>query len=155
MTLETMQVRGVKQHYGPRDINERYGGILPGNGSFRELSFVFDYDDLPSPGESELEAQIPAYAVVLSATLEVIEGFEDGTSYDVGIYKPDGTAVDTDGLIESVAQAAIADKGDYVEGSGDTVGSSVGDEAVEVGVDATGDFTSGKARLVVRYVPAR
>lgn len=153
MALEKMAVRDVVNHYGPRTIDQSKGGVLPGSGSSRELVYTFDYDNLPVAGDSELEMQIPAYAKIIKATLEVLEPFAGGTSYNVGLVEGDGTPIDADGLIAGLLLADIDARGDYAVGAGALVGASIGAAAGEVEVAATGTFTAGKARLVVEYAP--
>lgn len=155
MALEKMEVRDVLNHYGPRTIDQSKGGIMPGDGYTRHLTYTFTYDNLPSEGETNLEMQIPAYAKIVGAYLEILEGFAgDGSdTIDIGLNESDGTEIDEDGLFAAVAEGDIDSRGDYVEGDGDLVGASIGSEAGEVVVTGPSSLTAGKARLVVEFVP--
>jgi hypothetical protein len=106
-------------------------------------------------GYSPNDAFIPANATVTSAQIFVKEAALGGTSFDIGVFQNDGTAVDADGLDVGVLLAAVDTVGKRVDCDGVlTVAatSAIGANDAVIGVTATGAFTAGVIRVVVEYV---
>src|SRR5574343_1075622 len=163
--------RGVQVHYGARATNGKYGAKFSSDTNEKTVEWVFSYDDLPGPGTSSMQAVIPAYAKLLSCYIEVLEPFTGGTSYDIGLQQDGGTEIENDGLFDELPIASINARGKIVKGggallpastvdtsdtgaAGDVVSTamvSIGANAGELKVAATGSFTGGKARLILKY----
>lgn len=134
-------------------------------GALRHMVVDINWDDLPtfttdSNNDGSLnkfsgqDNFIPANSFITNAYLVVETAFADGTSYDIGLYDEDGSAIDADGIDAGVALAALgADEavvcdGALVRGTA-TIGSSNG----YLVVAETGTFTAGKAKLFIEYLP--
>lgn len=162
--------RRAATHYGTRDIEN----VLPSEYMNHEgqttQHLVFNFDDLPTNGLDEAILRIPANARIKSATLRVITAFAGGTSYNIGLNQPDGTVVDADGIDAGILLAAIDAVGETVICDGALVENftidatsvsttepplytapTIGANAAQVVVVATGTFTAGKAVLDVVY----
>lgn len=156
MPFESLAVRGVTQHFGPRRTDGSYGGQVVTEGSIKEEVIRIRYNELPTGGSAKSPI-IPANASILSAVFKVKVAFAGGTSFTVGTYNSStGVAVSADGLLTAanLALANIDAVGDLVTGSGAQVNASVGTSAVRVGMAATGTFTAGYAEIVIRYMEA-
>lgn len=157
MGFENTAGIGVLNHYGPRDVNQKYGGQTSDE-IVKFASWTFDYNDLPAGGTNKLGMSLPAYAKILSARFEVLTGFTSTsttTDLDVGLEQADGTDIDLDGLLTAaqLTQTVIATRGNFVTGTGALVGASIGANAGELVVTPTvADLTAGKARVIVEYV---
>lgn len=158
MTYEADAVRGTVTHYGPREVEQKRGGVFTSKGVIKEAAWVFDYDDLPSGEVNNLGLSIPAYAKILSARLEILVGFTSTsglTDLTVGLEQADGTAIDADGFVTAVnaTEAVIAARGNLATGTGALVGADIGSAAGELVVAPTvADLTAGRARVIVEYV---
>lgn len=158
MGIEVAGIRNVATHYGPRETTKRYGGEFSHDGTVREIDYVFKYNELPTYGSNNIQIVIPAYAKIISAQFEVLEGFTSTstlTDLDVGLYTSAGVAIDADGLLTQVqlTQTVIATRGNFVTGTGALVGASIGANAGEVVVTPnTNDLTAGKARLIIKFI---
>lgn len=147
--------RRAATHYGTREIEDkRPTRYVAGEGE-EVLEVTFNYDDLPVNEEDHATYRIPANARIKSATLTVVEAFAGGTSYDIGLIQPDGTAIDAAGIDDDVLLAAINAVGETVACDGALVGNTagIGTADAQLIVTATGTFTAGKARLRVVYEP--
>lgn len=157
MGFESNTGLGVLNHYGPRDVNQKFGGETPDD-VIKTAVWTFDYNDLPAGGTNKLGMSIPAYAKILSARFEVLTGFTSSsttTDLDVGLEQADGTDIDLDGLLTAaqLTQTVIATRGNFVTGTGALVGASIGAAAGELVVTPTvADLTAGKARVIVQYI---
>ena len=157
MTFEIDAKRGVANHYGVRTTNQKFGGQVCDE-VIKTAAWTFSYNDLPAGGTSKLHCVIPANAKILDAYLEIITGFTStSTTTDllVGLEQADGTDIDLDGLLTAAnaTQTTIGAVG-IITGSGALVGASIGAAAGEVIVTASDvDLLTGKARLVVQYLP--
>lgn len=157
MGFESNTGLGVLNHYGPRDVNQKFGGETPDD-VIKTAVWTFDYNDLPAGGTNKLGMSIPAYAKILSARFEVLTGFTSTsttTDLDVGLQQADGTAINNAGLITAaqLTQTVIATRGNFVTGNGALVGASIGAAAGELVVTPTvADLTAGKARVIVQYI---
>lgn len=161
MSFENQAIRGVYNHYGPRKIEQKFGGETD-NSVIKTVSWIFDYDNLPDASTNGLDYQIPANATIVSAKLQIITPFTSTsttTDLAVGLQKADGTAIDDDGLITALqaTQTAIAVAGAIVDGASGTpaalVGKSIGTSDGELVVIPTvADLTAGKARMIIEYI---
>ena len=167
MGFEKNLIRGVQSHYGPRKVEGKFGSQRPSMSHIKEVSWTFTYDNLPVHSESnKLIQQLPANIIPLEAYLYVHTAFASGTSYDIDLVEPDGTAIHSgedklwDALAvaeidASVVTAAIKSSTHGGTNSGDALNVKT-DEIAQLQVVATGTFTAGKATISLRYliVPA-
>lgn len=146
--------QGVRKHYGPRDVEDKAPSVTRTAGAVKEHIVEFNYDDLPSASELDnLILSIPANSFILSSHTYVSEAFVGGTSVTVGLQESDGTEIDNDGIDAAVATAALT-AGAWIENDGALVGASVGSAAGQVVVTASGTYTAGSAKVVIRYIEA-
>ena len=165
MSLENTSVRNVLTHYGPRSVNESYGGETAGeSGVDRKVEYIFDYNELRAFSASDtddddvhLDALIPAGARITSATFDVLVAFTSTsttTDLDVGLWQNDNDAVyDADGLL-TAAQLTQTVIGTLVRttGTGDVINKLPLTEACRVQmVPTVDDLLTGRARLIVTY----
>lgn len=154
MGYENSAGLGVRNHYGPREIVEKFGGEVSTSGLTKEAEWVFDYDDLPVYGTGgEMEVTLPAGAFIVSAKIEVLTAFAGaGTeTYNLGLNSDASTAIDADGIDAAVAIGALT-AGAWIDCDGALVGASIGAAAGQLVVVASaGTVTAGKARLIVEY----
>lgn len=156
MTKEVNSTGSV-QHYGARlsTTEPGYPGTTAEKTIEREIVIRFNYDNLPNYSSTDASVlSIPKGSVIVSASLQVETAFAGGTSYAVGLYDSAGNAIDADGLITD-ANAPVANiNAQYkvVVGSGALVGAVSSTSADgQIVVTATGTFTAGRAKLVVKY----
>lgn len=148
-------VGGRETHFGPDGITDKkFGALAAGGGKEKEVVYEFSYDDLPAADDgNEMLIRIPALSQVVSATLFVGTAWAGGTSINLGLAQTDGTAIDADGLDAAVATAALT-AGAIIEGDGALIGASVGSADGVLVVAATGTYTAGTAKLVLKYKQA-
>jgi len=158
MSLENTSSRGVLAHYGPRGVDETHGGETAGeSGIERVVEYLFDYNDLPAYGATNLEHVIPAGARVTSAVWETIVAFTStATTTDVlvGLWQDDnGATYDADGLLTAVnLESAVTATLVRVIGTGAVVNGVPLTEACQVyALPDVDDLLTGKARLTVSY----
>ena len=161
MAFEDSAGLSVRNHYGPRTTNNKFGGHLPGNGAIRQLEYVFSYDDLPAAGTSEMELLIPDNSMIVDVYWQTLDTFAGGTSYDIDVVTTAGAAIGSgedklyDALILSEINA-IGEMSVSSTHSGTNSGNALNvqlTEPAQLQVAATGTFTSGKARIVIDYIP--
>mgnify|MGYP001564730379 CR=1 FL=1 len=158
MGFESMAVRGVNNHFGPRKTNAKFGGDLTGDGLIKKAVWQFMYNDLPDASTSKMEQVIPANAKVISAYLEIITAFTSTsttTDLTVGLQDSAGSAIDDDGLLTAAnaSQTTIAVAGALIVGTGALVGATIGTTAGELAVIASAaDLLTGEARVIVEYM---
>ena len=151
MTIEI--VGGRQTHFGPRESNGKYGTKSAGDSQVCSLEYDFSYDDLPADEDGNLMVQgIPAGSVIVDSTLRVGTAWAGGTSIDIGLAQRDGTVIDADGLDAAILTAALTADA-VIVGDGALVGATIGGNDAVVEVSATGSYTAGTAKLVVRYLP--
>lgn len=160
MGFENTAGINARNHYGPRKVDEKFGGEISSSGGVKEVEWVFSYDDLPGPTTGgEMETLVPKGAVILSARFQTITAFAGGTSYDIGLQQQDGTEIDNDGLWDALALAEINAENEWSDASthagtnsGNLVSTTVGLAAnAYLKAVATGTFTAGKGRIVITY----
>jgi len=151
MGYENSAGLGVRNHYGPKLMNEKFGGITTTGGAVKQAEWVFSYDDLPVNGTGDMEALIPAGSYINKAWIEVVTAMA-GTSgtLTVGLEEPDGTIIDVDGIDVAVAQAALVANA-WIDCNGALVDSGIGVDA-QLLVSTGGTVTAGEFRVVVEYI---
>lgn len=163
MSYEDSAGLGVQNHYGPRSVDNHFGGELPGKGAIRQAEYVFTYDNLPAASTYEMTKLLPDNCMLIDAYIEVIEAFAGGTSYDIDMVTSAGAAIGsgTDKLWDALALADIDEVGNQSVSSthaGTNSGNALNIQVTEpcqLAVAATGTFTAGKARIVVEYKPVK
>ncbi|MGD9276926.1 MAG: hypothetical protein PVJ67_07175 [Candidatus Pacearchaeota archaeon] len=151
---------GLVVGFGARVSEDLRGGKVRTEGNVEEHVVEFSYDDLPDGSTDGSYLQIPANAVPIDAYLEVITGFAGGTSYDIDLVDSAGSAIGSgeDKLWDALALADINTAGERSVSSthgGTNSGNALNVALASAGmlkVAATGTFTAGKARIVIRYV---
>lgn len=161
MGFENQAIRGVLNHFGPRKIDQKFGGDIA-NSVVKRVVWTFDYNNLPDASANGLEYQIPANATILSAKLQIITAFASTsttTDLTVGLQKADGTEIDNDGLITAAqaTQTTIAVAGAIIDGASGTAGALIGKtigaaDGELVVLPNVADLTAGKARMIVEYI---
>lgn len=157
MGFESMAVRGVNNHYGPRATNSKFGGDLTGDGLTKIAVWQFSYNDLPDASTSKMEQVIPANAKIISARMEILTAFTSTsttTDLTVGLQTSAGTEIDNDGLITAAnaTQTTIGSAG-LITGTGALVGATIGTTAGELTVaPSVDDLLTGEARVIVEYI---
>jgi hypothetical protein len=143
--------RRAATHYGPREIEDKIPSVHAKVQDNGEIKVTFSYDDLPAFGLDQAILRIPAGSVIKRAYLRVHTAFVGGTNLVAGLYQPDSTVVDADGLHTAILTAALT-ASSYHVGGGAVVGTPLAVDAQLV-VATTGTYTAGKATLVVEYEP--
>ena len=130
-----------RNHYGPRKVNERFGGEQTLSGGEAVVEAVIDLAEvitgapavsnvLMNPaGATQMEAIIPAYSSILSAEIEVINAIATtggsaatAASLQLGLDRADtGAAIDADGLIDATDGALTVTSNDIAQAKGTRV----------------------------------
>jgi hypothetical protein len=144
--------RRAATHYGRRLDESAAPSEHNVSQNVYKQEFTFKYDDLPTFGEDALKQRIPAGARIVTATLKTITQFTatTATTLNIGLYQPDGTVIDLDGIDAALAFPA---SGAYTDCDGALVGAATGlanDGQVVVAANVD-DLTAGEATLVVEY----
>jgi len=148
MALENTAGINVVNHYGPRDTDASKGGQAKSTGQIKRAEWQFAYDDLPTYGSTNLQFAIPANATIVSSKWITGTAWAGGTSLNVGLYQGDGTVIDADGLDAAITPTTA---GAVIDGNGALVGATIGANAGELTVAATGTYTAGTATVIVEY----
>lgn len=146
MGFET--VNGVRQHYGPRDIEESEVGSTKMYGHEKELALTFAGDTY-----TDVSEVIPIGARIISVTIEVKEAFVlGGTTPTINL----GGVAGTDSIFE-LSEANAEALGTYV-------GVLAGTYAVPLAAALTATVTlggtsptitsAGQAKVIIRYIDA-
>ncbi len=119
-------------------------------------------NDGTNDGFTEGDFNFPAYSSILDAVIVMDEAAAGGTSITVGTYTKTGSAIAATGLVTATegVLANLDTLGARTYGAGALVATavetaSVGAAAAFPAIGATGTFTAGKGRLIVRYIPPR
>ena len=150
--MSTEYLNGVRNYYGPRVVEDVYGGEIKTMGVIRQLEWVFNWDDLPAAapaGDPAAVLKIPAYSYVKSCNAYIIDAIS-GTSSDLtaGI-----TGTLTGFITATEGDTLLVDAdGDFVVGAGALVGASIGSAAEELIVGISGSPTAGKVKIVIEYM---
>jgi len=148
MALENTAGINVVNHYGPRDTDASKGGQAKSTGQIKRAEWQFAYDDLPTYGSTNIEFAIPANATIISSKWITGTAWAGGTSLNVGLYQSNGTVIDADGLDAAITPTTA---GAVIDGNGALVGATIGANAGELTVAATGTYTAGTATVIVEY----
>jgi len=148
MALENTAGINVVNHYGPRDTDASKGGQAKSTGQIKRAEWQFAYDDLPTYGSTNLQFAIPAGATIVSSKWITGTAWAGGTSLNVGLYQSNGTVIDADGLDAAITPTTA---GAVIDGNGALVGATIGANAGELTVAATGTYTAGTATVIVEY----
>ena len=154
MGYESSAGLGVRNHYGPKVIGEaeQFGGQVSTSGYIKQAIWEFDFDNLPVNGLGQMEAIIPAGAVIMSMEIAVVTAML-GTvgTMTIGLEEPDGTLIDIDGLgtAAEIIQASLVDNA-VITGTGALIGTQIDVDAQLLVVEG-GTVTAGRYRVVVEY----
>jgi hypothetical protein len=94
--------------------------------------------------EKGLDSFIPSGAQIVETKTVVLVTPAGGTSWALGTYQVDGTAIDADGLLVASAVAAGA--------AGAQAATALAQDAYVTAV-TVGTYTAGKLRCIIRYIP--
>ena len=151
--MATEYINGVPQTFGPSVQPDNVSREAQDASPVRTIEHYFKYDALPA-ASANLPVVIPAYSQIVEARLETRVAFAGGTSYNIGLQTTAGVEIDNDGLFAATPLASINAKGKWVVGAGALIGAGIGANGGQLVAAATGTFTAGEARLIVRYIPA-
>lgn len=154
----------VTASYGQRSLDSKFGATSnDGGGALKEAVWQFSYNDLPtSSSNTAFTLTLPAGCTPVEAYFDVMTAFAGGTSYDIDFVTSGGSAIGsgTDKLWDGLALAEI-DSTVTVLPARPHAGTNSGNaldvplaSAGQLKVTATGTFTAGEARIVVKYLPA-
>jgi hypothetical protein len=152
----------VRNHYGERKVEGKFGGEPKTEGVIRQVEWVFTYDNLPVSGTGDMEKLIPDNAFIKDCYIETLVAFAGGTSYDIDLVTTAGAAIGSgsDKLFDALVTAEVNAVGEWRDSrshGGTNSGNALDTAITEPGqlqVVATGTFTAGKARLIIEYIPA-
>lgn len=148
MAYENTAGINVLNHYGPRDKDAKWGGQAKSTGQIKRAEWQFSYDDLPTAGTTNLQFAIPASATIVSSKWITGTAWAGGTSLDVGLQTSAGVEIDNNGLDAAITPTTA---GAVINGDGLLVGKTIGANAGELVVAATGTYTAGTATVIVEY----
>ena len=148
MAYENTAGINVLNHYGPRGRDAKNGGQAKSTGQIKRAEWQFDYSDLPTYGSTNLQFAIPANATIVSSKWITGSVWSGGTSLDVGLQTSAGAEIDNNGLDAAITPTTA---GAVIEGDGALVGKTIGANAGELVVTATGSYTAGTATVIVEY----
>lgn len=126
----------VRNHYGPRAINEQMGGESAASGLVKTVEYTLKATDFTSgvfsayvkngTGVGGMDDFIPKNAVAVACRANVTTAFSgDSVSVlDVGLEQSNGTDIDADGLVAGAS--ASASTAGWVTGAGALIGKTIG-----------------------------
>lgn len=116
---------------------------------FPDLSTLTDSTWSPTP----IEAALPSGAVILKATVVVMDAATSGGSatLDIGLFQEDGTAIDDDGIDAAIAVASLTANA-VVDANGAVVGTRLAEKAYVGATYDTAAFTAGRVKVLIEYV---
>jgi len=161
MAFEDSAGINVRNHYGPRVINNKFGGELPGDGAIRQIEYVFDYDELPQNDTGEMSVLLPDNSVLVDVYWHTLVPFVGVTSYNVDLVEQDGSSIGllSDKIFNDLLLVEIDTAGEVNLSSthtGTNSGNALGIAIIEpsnLHIVATGVATAGRARVVLDYLP--
>ena len=146
-------VGGRQTNFGVLPKEEKFGKELASAGKFKEVSWVFDFDDLPADDAgNEMLSALPTGAFIKTAQLEVLTAMT-GTSgtLTLGLEQADGGgAIDADGIDAAIAQAALVANA-IINCDGALVGGSKITERGVLIATTGGTVTAGRFKLTIEY----
>ena len=146
--------RRAAGHYGRRIEEGAAVSEHNNNQGVRTQVTTFKHNQLPVATLDELHQRLPIGARIISAVLKVTEAFTatTATTMNFGLYQPDGTVIDADGIDAAVALTAL-DANDIIDCDGALVGAAVGllvAGQVVVAPDVD-DLLTGEMTITVQY----
>lgn len=146
---------GARQHYGPYEVEDKYGAVTRVAGVVKQIVQPISYGDLPAATEDDAIAPvIPANSFIVSARVYEETAFNSTsgtTTVDVGLQETDGTEIDNDGLVVGIT--ADGSGADWTVGAGALVGATIGANPGQVVVTpSVSDLIAGKAYAIVEYI---
>jgi hypothetical protein len=116
MAFENLTGTGSTAHYGVRDTNQKFGGVVSDGAGGKKAIWTFDYDDLPAKGTdtNQMQVYVPSYATMTECRFTVLTAFTGGTDYNVGTEQLDGTDIDLDGLFDALLITDIDARGQVI-----------------------------------------
>lgn len=152
---------GLVVGFGTRTAEDLRGGETNTLGTLEEMVIEFNYDDLPDGSTDGSYGTIPANALVQDAFFETLDTFAGGTDYNIDLVDTAGTAIGsgTDKLWDALVLAdinAIGERSVSSTHGGTNSGNALNVALASAGMlklTANGTFTSGKGRIVIRYIP--
>ena len=155
-----MPIRNVSAHFGPRRPAMQFGGDTVQD--LKQIAvWQFNFNELPTPGLSNLEHVIPTGSTILNARLRIITAFVSSsttTDLDIGLQTSAGVEIDNDGLITvaQATQATIGVAGAIIDGSSGTPAALVGKIVSGNGelkvTPNVNDLTAGVGQVIVEYL---
>ena len=152
---------GLVVGFGVRTSEDLRGGETNTQGTLEEMVVEFSYDDLPDGSTDGSYGSIPANALVQDAYFETLDTFAGGTDYNIDLVDSAGTAIGsgTDKLWDALILAdinAIGERSVSSTHGGTNSGNALNVALASAGmikVTTAGTFTTGKGRIVIRYIP--
>ena len=147
--------RRAATHYGTREIEDVIGTGYSADQGKEVLEYNFSFDDLPVEGQDAAILQLPANAVLVAASIDVVTAMT-GTSgtLTLGLKQPDGTVIDVDGIDVAVAQAVLLANARIIA-DGALIGKTIGANAGQLVVTTGGTVTAGKFLVRLEFEPLR
>lgn len=146
--------RRAATHYGRRLEEGQHSSVYHVDGNVFRQETTFRFDQLPTFTLDELHQRVPSNARVLGFTIKVHEDFTatSATVVNFGLYEPDGTVVDLDGLAAAVGIGGLV-SGAILDGAGALVGANtvLGVDAHIVVAPDVDDLLTGEATIVLEY----
>ena len=141
-------------HYGRRLDESAHAGEHHNQANIHKQITTVTYDELPTFTLDHWHGRIPAGSRILGFTIKVLETVTaaTATSVNFGLYEPDGTVIDADGLAAAVTIASLT-AGAFIDGAGALVGDSAGlavDGQLVVAANVD-DLTAGEFTVVIEY----
>ena len=150
---------GLKVAFGNEQGKRALGGEVNA-GTHRTLELEIDHSRLPASSASDTilsvldDYHLPQGAIILSATLDVTEGFTSGgaATLTMGLAESDGTEIDFDGLDASVGLTDINSVGERLQMNGALIqGAALTAKGFITANVGTADYTAGRANLLIEY----
>ena len=137
---------GLRVGFGGQVRDNNDAGSVNTLGLIKEVTMNVEAGNLQSVGDliTTHNADIEGHWFITEAFLNVYEDFDE--AIEVGTMDLDSVAIDQDGLIAT----GVHTEG-RVEGTGDQIGTMIGERAFLAATPTTDAPTTGKAQLVVRY----
>jgi hypothetical protein len=170
MGFENSAELGVRNHYGPRQIVDVFGGQVADSGLIKTMELTLEASDFTTgvysayaangTGVLGMDGRVPAGALVVSCRAEVTTVFAGASVsvIDVGTEQSGGTDIDADGLIAGASASATT--AGWIVGAGADIGTIL--DASEDGyplvslfaVDGTtpAAATSGQVTILIEYI---
>ncbi len=152
---------GLKVRLGLDQVKVAREGVTSTMGEDKEAIFDLDYAALPAVADGGVfingvpSVVIPAGSILRSATIITTTAFDsagDAGTLTIGLSKPDGTVIDADGIIATVAQTSINAAGKEVACNGALIRTKLANDSCVTVTVGTAAFTAGRAKLILKYI---